>query len=163
QLATVELAGPGGATLDRAQATAIAEAAVVARAQNEARRLQQLPANLLTPQALAAEADALGERIDGLEVTVESGIERLEARGMGLFAAVAKGSDEPPALIVARYEPADARGPVLGLVGKAVTHDTGGYSLKPPTGMVQMKLDMSGGAAVLQAVAAIARLRLPVR
>lgn len=163
QLATVELAGPGGATLDPAQATAIADAAVVARAQNEARRLQQLPANLLTPQALAAEADALGERIDGLEVTVESGIERLEARGMGLFAAVAKGSDEPPALIVARYEPADARGPVLGLVGKAVTHDTGGYSLKPPTGMVQMKLDMSGGAAVLQAVAAIARLRLPVR
>lgn len=163
RLTAVELAGPGGVTLDPAQATAIAEAAVVARAQNEARRLQQLPANLLTPQALAAEADALGERIEGLEVTVESGIERLEARGMGLFAAVAKGSDEPPALIVARYEPADARGPVLGLVGKAVTHDTGGYSLKPPTGMVQMKLDMSGGAAVLQAVAAIARLRLPVR
>lgn len=161
-LAAVELAGPGGATLDPTQATAIGEAAVVARAQNEARRLQQLPANLLTPQALAAEADAL-RRIDGIEVTVESGIERLEARGMGLFAAVAKGSDEPPALIVARYEPADARGPVLGLVGKAVTHDTGGYSLKPPTGMVQMKLDMSGGAAVLQAVAAIARLRLPVR
>lgn len=162
-LATVELSGPGGATLAPAQTAAIAEASVVARAQNEARRLQQLPANLLTPQALAQEARALGTEIDGLDVTIESGIERLEARGMGLFAAVAKGSDEPPALIVARYEPADARGPVLGLVGKAVTHDTGGYSLKPPTGMVQMKLDMSGGAAVLQAVAAIARLALPVR
>ena len=101
--------------------------------------------------------------LDGLEVTIESGIDRLEARGMGLFAAVAKGSDQPPALIVARYEPADARGPVIGLVGKAVTHDTGGYSLKPPLGMVQMKLDMSGGAAVLEAVAAIAQLGLPVR
>lgn len=162
-LATVELTGPGGTSLDPAVASEISAATIVARAQNEARRLQQLPANLLTPQALAQEARDLGREIDGLDVTVESGIERLEARGMGLFAAVAKGSDEPPALIVARYEPADARGPVLGLVGKAVTHDTGGYSLKPPLGMVKMKLDMSGGAAVLQAVAAIARLRLPVR
>ncbi len=162
-LATVELSAPGGAALPASAGPAIAEATVIARAQNEARRLQQLPANLLTPQALAAEAVALGERIDGLEVTVEAGIERLEARGMGLFAAVAKGSDEPPALIVARYEPADARGPVLGLVGKAVTHDTGGYSLKTAAGMTKMKLDMSGGAAVLQAVGAIARLRLPVR
>ncbi len=162
-LACVELTAPGGAPLDAGAAAAIEAAAIVARAQNEARRLQHLPANLLTPQALAEEARALGAAIDGLDVTVEAGIERLEAHGMGLFAAVAKGSDEPPALIVARYEPADARGPVLGLVGKAVTHDTGGYSLKPPLGMVQMKLDMSGGAAVLQAVAAIARLGLPVR
>src|SRR5690606_37960021 len=141
-----------------AAADVIAPAATVARAQNEARRLQQLPANLLTPQALADEARALGREIAALDVTVEAGIDRLEARGMGLFAAVAKGSDEPPALIVARYAPSDARGPMIGLVGKAVTHDTGGYSLKPPLGMVKMKLDMSGGAAVLQAVAAIARL-----
>ncbi|MBF6619723.1 MAG: leucyl aminopeptidase family protein [Patulibacter sp.] len=162
-LTAVELTAPHGEALGPAQADAVAAAAVVARAQNEARRLQQLPANLLTPLALAAEAQALGAQIDALDVTVEEGIDRLEARGMGLFAAVAKGSDEPPALIVARYEPADARGPVIGLVGKAVTHDTGGYSLKQPLGMVKMKLDMSGGAAVLQAVAAIARLGLPVR
>ncbi len=162
-IASVELAAPHGEALAPALAETIAEAAIVARAQNEARRLQQLPANLLTPQALAEEARELGQQIDALDVTVEAGIERLEARGMGLFAAVAKGSDEPPALIVARYEPADARGPVIGLVGKAVTHDTGGYSLKPPLGMVKMKLDMSGGAAVLQAIAAIARLGLPVR
>jgi leucyl aminopeptidase len=162
-LRTVELAAPRGEALGAAPADAIAAAVVVARAQNEARRLQQLPANLLTPAALAVEALRLGDQIDALDVTVEEGIERLEARGMGLFAAVAKGSDEPPALIVARYEPADARGPVVGLVGKAVTHDTGGYSLKQPLGMVKMKLDMSGGAAVLQAVAAIARLGLPVR
>ncbi|MFA4929761.1 MAG: M17 family peptidase N-terminal domain-containing protein [Patulibacter sp.] len=163
ELKTVELTGPRGTALADEFHGAIAEATIVARAQNEARRLQQLPANLLTPRALAAEALALGEQIDALDVTVEEGIGALEARGMGLFAAVAKGSDEPPALIVARYEPADARGPVVGLVGKAVTHDTGGYSLKPPLGMVKMKLDMSGGAAVLQAVAAIARLGLPVR
>jgi leucyl aminopeptidase len=82
---------------------------------------------------------------------------------MGLLAAVTRGSDEPPAVIVLRWEPADATGPLLGLVGKAVTHDTGGYSLKPPLSMRGMRFDMSGGAAVLGAMEAIARQRLPVR
>jgi leucyl aminopeptidase len=82
---------------------------------------------------------------------------------MGAFAAVAQGSSEEPALITLRYEPADATGPVLGLVGKAVTFDTGGISIKPAKGMSDMKFDMSGGAAVLGAMAAIARLELPVR
>lgn len=160
---TVRISGPDGAVPTEATAGEIDAAVVVARAQNAARRLQQLPANLLTPRALATEALALAEDVEGLTVRVEVGEAALRARGMGLFAAVGLGSVEPPALIVARYEPATANGPLLGLVGKAVTYDTGGYSLKTPAGMTKMKLDMSGGAAVLQAIAAIARLRLPVR
>ena len=82
---------------------------------------------------------------------------------MGSFAAVAQGADEEPALITLRYDGPDAPGPVLGLVGKAVTFDTGGISIKPANKMFEMKFDMSGGAAVLGAVEAIARLALPVR
>jgi len=84
-------------------------------------------------------------------------------QGMGAFAAVAQGSDTDPALIVMRYDGPDATGPVLGLVGKAVTFDTGGISIKPAAKMHEMKFDMSGGAAVVAAVGAIARLGLPVR
>jgi leucyl aminopeptidase len=82
---------------------------------------------------------------------------------MGAFAAVAQGTHEEPALITLRYEGPGAQGPVLGLVGKAVTFDSGGISIKPGAKMADMKFDMSGGAAVLEAVGAIARLRLPVR
>ncbi|WP_210494095.1 M17 family metallopeptidase [Patulibacter sp. SYSU D01012] len=162
-LARIEVAAPGGAAPDDAAGAALAEAVVVARAANEARRLQQLPANLMTPRAFAAEAVALGRELDDLDVHVEVGLAALERRGLGLFAAVARGSEEPPALVTLRYEPDGASGPLLGMVGKAVTHDTGGYSLKTPAGMTTMKLDMSGGAAVLQAIATVARLRLPVR
>ena len=84
---------------------------------------------------------------------------------MGAFAAVAQGSDQEPALITLRYDgsPGDgAKGPTLGFVGKAVTFDSGGISLKPGAKMAEMKFDMSGGAAVIEAVAAIARLQLPV-
>ena len=82
---------------------------------------------------------------------------------MGAFAAVAQGSYEEPALITLRYEGPGASGPVLGFVGKAVTFDSGGISLKPGPKMSEMKFDMSGGAAVIEAVGAIARLRLPVK
>jgi leucyl aminopeptidase len=91
------------------------------------------------------------------------GREEIVAAGMGAFAGVAQGSDEPPALITLRYEPENATGPVLGLVGKAVTFDSGGISIKPGRGMSDMKFDMSGGAAVVGAMRAIARLALPVR
>jgi leucyl aminopeptidase len=90
----------------------------------------------------------------------------IAARGMGAFAAVAQGSEQEPALIVMRYEPpggAVEGAPTLGLVGKAVTFDSGGISLKPGAKMAEMKFDMSGGAAVIEAVAAIARLGLPVK
>jgi len=141
--------------------TVVAEAEIVARAVNAARNLQNTPANEMTPRHLADAARVLGE-LDGVTVEVEDreGLARL---GMGSFAAVAQGSDEEPALITLRYDGADARGPVLGLVGKAVTFDTGGISIKNANKMSDMKMDMSGGAAVLGAIEAIAELRLPVR
>jgi leucyl aminopeptidase len=140
----------------------VAEAALVAEAVNGARDLQNRPANDLTPTALAEHAKALAQQIEGLSVEVE-GRERIVAREMGAFAAVAQGSDEEPALITMRYEGSGAAGPTLAFVGKAVTFDSGGISLKPGPKMSEMKFDMSGGAAVIQAVAAIARLKLPVR
>jgi leucyl aminopeptidase len=145
--------------------TAVTEAALVGEAVNRARDLQNRPANDLTPTALGEYAKALGEEIESLSVEVD-GRERIIARGMGAFAAVARGSEQEPALITMRYEgpPAAATsGPTLGLVGKAVTFDSGGISLKPGAKMAEMKFDMSGGAAVIEAVAAIARLRLPLR
>jgi leucyl aminopeptidase len=139
----------------------VAEASIVARAVNSARDLQNAPPNECAPRHLADAALALGE-LDGVTVEVE-GRAGLEHRGMGSFAAVARGSQEDPALITLRYEGPDTAGPLLGLVGKAVTFDTGGISIKPANKMFEMKYDMSGGAAVLGAVEAIARLALPVR
>ena len=143
----------------------VAEAALLATAVNDARDLQNRPGNDLTPTALAEHATALGQQIDALSVQVE-GREGIIGRGMGAFASVAQGSYQEPALITLRYDGtagATATGPTLGFVGKAVTFDSGGISLKPGPKMAEMKFDMSGGAAVIEAVAAIARLKLPVR
>jgi leucyl aminopeptidase len=140
----------------------VAEAALVAEAVNAARDLQNRPGNDLTPTALAEHARALAGEIEALSVEVE-GREGIVGRGMGAFAAVAQGSEQEPALITLRYEGPQAGGPMLGFVGKAVTFDSGGISLKPGAKMAEMKFDMSGGAAVIEAVAAIARLQLPVR
>jgi leucyl aminopeptidase len=143
----------------------VAEAAVLGESVNRARDLQNRPANDLTPTALADYSKALASEIEGLSVEVE-GREGILARGMGAFAAVAKGSEEEPALITLTYEPPTAPAPgsvTLGFVGKAVTFDSGGISLKPGAKMAEMKFDMSGGAAVIEAVAAIARLKLPVK
>jgi leucyl aminopeptidase len=137
------------------------EASIVARAVNAARDLQNAPPNEMTPTHLADAARALAQ-LDGVTVEVE-GRDGLQRLGMGSFAAVAQGADAEPALITLRYDGPDATGPVLGLVGKAVTFDTGGISIKPANKMFEMKFDMSGGAAVLGAVEAIARLELPVR
>jgi leucyl aminopeptidase len=138
-------------------AEAVRRGAVGAEAQNFARDLQDTPANDLTPTAL-------GERaleIEGVEVEVH-GREWMAEQDMGALLAVAQGSDHEPALIVARYD-GGGGGPLLGLVGKAVTHDTGGLSIKSAGSMHEMKFDMSGGAAVLGALRAIAALGLPVR
>jgi leucyl aminopeptidase len=141
---------------------AISEAALVTEAVNAARDLQNRPGNDLTPTALADHARTLAEQIERLSVEVE-GREGILRRGMGAFAAVARGSDEEPALITLRYDGPGASAPTLGFVGKAVTFDSGGISLKPGAKMAEMKFDMSGGAAVIEAVAAIARLELPVK
>jgi leucyl aminopeptidase len=144
------------------RARAIAAAAIVAHATNAARDLQNTPANDMTPQALAARAQELAGSEQGVSCEV-LGRDEIVAAGMGCFAAVAQGSYAEPQLITLRYEGPDAEGPVLGLVGKAVTFDSGGISLKPPLKMSEMKFDMSGGAAVIEAIGAIARLALPLR
>jgi leucyl aminopeptidase len=143
-------------------ADSVGDAKIVSEAVNDARDLQNRPANDLTPTALAEHARKLGEEIEHLSVEVE-GRAGIVNRSMGAFAAVAQGTDEEPALITMRYEPPSASGPLLGFVGKAVTFDSGGISLKPGAKMAEMKFDMSGGAAVISAMAAIARIGLPVR
>ena len=143
-------------------AAALARAQLVAEAANGARTLQDTPSNDMTPTTLAGRAQQLAAQLDGLAVEVE-GREQIVARGMGAFAAVARGSYEEPALITLRYEGPAAKGPTLGFIGKAVTFDSGGISIKPGDHMEEMKYDMSGGASVIEAIGAIARLALPVR
>jgi len=140
---------------------ALARARVIAEAVNAARILGDTPGNDMTPTDLADRARAIAGEHVSLDVQVEGRRELVE-RGMGAFAAVAQGSAQEPALITLHYRGGDASGPVLGFVGKAVTFDSGGISLKPGAGMDEMKFDMSGGAAVIEAVGAIAQLRLPV-
>jgi leucyl aminopeptidase len=137
----------------------VAEATVLADAQNAARDLQNLPSNELTPTKLAEHALARASEIEGLEAEA-LGPDRIQELRMGGLAAVAQGSDQEPRLIVMRY---GSEGPGrLGFVGKAVTFDTGGISIKSADKMYEMKMDMSGGAAVIEATAAIARLGLAV-
>ncbi|MGK2877048.1 MAG: leucyl aminopeptidase family protein [Solirubrobacterales bacterium] len=133
---------------------------VAADAANRARDLQNQPSNVATPSYLADRAAAIAAE-HNLEFEIHDR-EWIENKGMGAFAAVAKGTPEEPRLIVLRYNGAGASGPTLGFVGKAVTFDTGGISLKPSGKMEEMKFDMSGGAAVLEATAAIAQLGLPI-
>ena len=137
---------------------AVRRGTIVAEAVNAARDLLNTPANDMTPSVLAEHA----EQVAGVNVTVE-GRSQIEGRGMGAFAAVARGSYEDPRLIVLEYAPATAAGPHLGLVGKAVTFDSGGISIKQAKGMSEMKFDMGGGAAVIAAMGAIAQLELPIR
>ena len=137
-------------------------AAIVAAAQNRARDLANTPANVLTPAALARYAGELAARHDALSLTV---LDRaaIEERGMGAFASVAQGTEEDARLIELRYDGAVETAPRLALIGKAVTFDTGGLALKPAAQMMEMKFDMCGGAAVLEAIAALAEMGAPVR
>ncbi len=135
----------------------VRRAAIVTRAQNRARDLANTPGNDMTPATLASYAEGL----DGVSVTSMAGAQ-IRAAGMGAFAAVAQGSRQDPRLIRLEYRGAPDGGPLLGLVGKAVTFDSGGLSIKPAGSMAEMKFDMSGGAAVIEAVAALAELRAPV-
>jgi leucyl aminopeptidase len=137
-------------------------AEIIARAQNRARDLGNTPANDLPPSALADYAAELASR-HGIEATIldEDAIREL---GMGAFASVAQGSAQSARLIRLDYEgPRASEIPRLGLIGKAVTFDSGGLSLKPAASMYDMKFDMCGGAAVIETVAALAELQAPVR
>ena len=138
---------------------AVEAARVATEAANRARELQALPSNVATPAYLADRAREIAEAYEQVSVQVLGRPEIAEA-GMGGLMAVAKGSAEEPKLIVLRYAPSGAGRGTLGLVGKAVTFDTGGISIKPSARMEEMKMDMSGGAAVLESIAAIAELGL---
>jgi leucyl aminopeptidase len=143
---------------------AAARATTIAEWTNLARDLVNSPPNEATPERLAGRAQEIASSVE--HVTAEAlGPDEIASHSMGAFAAVAQGSDNPPRLVVLRYDPPQpARGDlVLGLVGKAITFDTGGISLKPALHMEDMKGDMAGGAAVIEATGAIAALGLPVR
>ncbi|HVY78958.1 MAG TPA: leucyl aminopeptidase [Solirubrobacterales bacterium] len=135
-------------------------ARVCAEAQNFARDLQSLPSNVATPSYLGRRAREIASAHPIVKVDV-LGREEIAAMKMGGLVAVSQGSAEEPKLIVLRYENG-GDGERLGLVGKGVTFDTGGISLKTPGGMHEMKMDMSGAAAVLAAVRAIAELELKI-
>jgi leucyl aminopeptidase len=135
---------------------------ILGECSNLARELANEPGNTLTPREFAARASRLASDAGvSVEVLDEKQIGEL---GMGLLLGVARGSSEPPRLMVFRHEPPGApRTPVLGLVGKGITFDTGGISIKPADGMERMKDDMAGGAAVACAMRAIALLGAPMR
>ena len=129
---------------------------------NVARELANEPGNLMTPAAFAERAAGIATTA-GLAVQILDEAE-IAGLGMGMLLGVARGSAEPPRVVVLRHEPAKAApGIVLGLVGKGITFDSGGISIKPADGMDRMKDDMSGGAAVLCAMAALSRLGASVR
>jgi leucyl aminopeptidase len=153
----VESLEVAGETVDEAE---VERARVTAVAANAARDLQNLPSNVATPTFLAERAAEIAEQHEALEVELLDR-DAITARGMGAFVAVAQGTDADPRLIVLRHRPSGARGPHLGFVGKAVTFDTGGISIKPSSKMHEMKFDMSGGAAVIEAMGAVAQLGVP--
>ena len=141
---------------------AVERGVLLAGCSNIARELSNEPGNLFTPRVFA---DRARELVSGPHTTVEVLDEQaIASQGMGLLQGVAQGSVEPPRVIVMRYEPENAvPGPVLGLVGKGVTFDSGGISIKPADGMERMKRDMAGGGAVVCAMRAIGRLTPSIR
>jgi leucyl aminopeptidase len=158
--AHVEIVAPG---LDPdAVRDAVRRGRVIGECSNFARALCNEPGNVLTPREFAA-------RVSDMATSVGLGVDVLDERrirdlNMGLLLGVAQGSAEPPRVIVLRYEPAGAPAtPVLGFVGKGITFDSGGISIKPADGMERMKDDMAGGAAVAAALRALKLLDAPCR
>jgi leucyl aminopeptidase len=138
------------------------QARIIGESQNFTRDLVNEPSNRLTPTMLAERARKMCESV-GLKCEI-MGPDKIKELKMGAFWSVAQGSDEEPRLIVMRYEPQGApEKPVLGLVGKGITFDTGGISIKPADGMEKMKYDMAGGAAMIGAMRAIAQLKPKIK
>jgi leucyl aminopeptidase len=158
EVAVIAPAGADTAKLQRA----MEQARIIGESQNFTRELVNEPSNRLTPTILADRAKKMCESV-GLKCEA-MGPDKIKALKMGAFWSVAQGSDEEPRLIVMRYEPQGApEKPVLGLVGKGITFDTGGISIKPADGMEKMKYDMAGGAAMIGAMRAIALLKPKVK
>jgi len=143
-----------------ALAQALAEAQATADGVELSRTLGNLPSNICTPSYLAEQAKKLAQQFKlQLEVLERKDMEKL---GMGAFLAVTRASHEPPKLIVLRYNGAGKSKPPIALVGKGITFDTGGISLKPAAEMDEMKFDMSGAGSVLGAIRALAGMKAPV-
>jgi leucyl aminopeptidase len=161
-LATGGLAAGEASLAGEAMRQAAERGRIIAEAQNFVRDLVNEPSNRMTPTILAEHAQKMAAQV-GLECHALDGPE-IRDRKMGAFWAVAQGSEEPPKLIIIRYEPKDAPPlPVIGLVGKGITFDTGGISIKPAEAMHEMKTDMAGGATMLGVMRAIAQLKPRVR
>jgi leucyl aminopeptidase len=155
------VAPPGSGPIAALEA-AVERGRVLGESSNLARDLCNEPSNVLTPSVFAERASQIARAVGlSVEVLDEEEIARLR---MGLLLGVSRGSAEPPRVIVMKHEPPNApAAPVLGLVGKGITFDTGGISIKPADGMDRMKDDMAGGAAVVCAMRAIALLNAPIR
>lgn len=154
ELKTLEWFVPG------AQATSVHTGQIIAESIRFTRNLVNLPGNICTPTYLAKQAHILDAEWDSITGKILSKT-NMEELGMGALLAVAKGSIEPPQLIQLKYQGAGAEAPIV-LVGKGITFDTGGISLKPPEGMEEMKFDMAGAASVLGTLKACATLKLPI-
>jgi leucyl aminopeptidase len=159
----VVVPGPAGSHVESSLLTALNRGRTLGECSNLARGLANEPGNTLTPREFASRASAIA--IDGNVAAEVLDEKRIAELGMGLLLGVARGSSEPPRLMVFRHTPAAApsSGPVLGLIGKGITFDTGGISIKPAVGMEQMKDDMAGGAAVACAMRAIGLLNAPIQ
>ena len=159
EVATVHVLDAAGAqSFDRAAlTTGVERGRVIGEAVNAARIMALTPANDMTPTHMAARATELGKQF-GLEVDVLDEA-RMLAKGMGSLLGVSRGSDEPATLSVMTYTGDPASTEKLALVGKGLTFDSGGISIKPADNMHEMKYDMSGGAAVIAAMSAIAQLK----
>ncbi len=149
----------------KAAERAVEEARILGESQNFTRDLVNEPGNRMTPTILASRAREMVESLKVPELKIEiHDADFIKEKKMGAFWSVSQGSDEPPALIVMTYTPAGApEKPVLGLVGKGITFDSGGISIKPSDGMEKMKYDMAGGAAMIGAMRAIALLKPKVK
>jgi len=141
-----------------ASGTAVAQATAIANGVDMARDLGNLPANHCTPSYLADTARKMAREL-GLKAEVLD-VRQMQALKMGALLSVARGSEQPPKLIVLRYQGAGAKQPPIALIGKGITFDTGGISLKPAAEMDEMKFDMCGAASVLGAMRAVAELKL---
>jgi leucyl aminopeptidase len=142
---------------------AVARAAIVADRTNRARDVSNMPPNELTPHTLGEKAKELAAEHEHLTCEV-LGTKELDDLGMGALTAVGRGSRNEPRLIVLRYDPPGAKDDLLlGLVGKSITFDAGGISIKPAGGMQDMKGDMAGGSGTLHGIGALAALGTPVR
>src|SRR5215469_1694982 len=162
RIESVLIAGYSDAERARGEA-GLAKGRVIADSQNFARDLINEPSNKLTPSILGEKAEAMAKAAGlAVEVLNEKKIADLK---MGALLSVAQGSVEPPRMIVITYNPPSAKpgAPVIGLVGKAVTFDTGGISIKPSEGMEKMKYDMAGGATMIGVMRALAALKPAVK